>query len=187
MHKHICPQCEKTYEHAKKTRKFCSHSCSSTWHFSHSRKKMTPDEIRESRRIRARNYARKRNKNPEWKKYKLKMTNKSNKEVRLAVIMAYGGLACSCDHSGNPCGPKPIEFLCLDHIGGNGKEKGSGGYSLYRKLRKLHYPPGYRILCHNCNSSLGFYGRCPMSDTEIQQRWKTSPGNKKVRAHSPLL
>jgi hypothetical protein len=41
------------------------------------------------------------------------------------------------------------------------------------------------VLCHNCNSALGFHGHCPMSDTEFQQRWKTSPGHKKIRVQNP--
>lgn len=86
---------------------------------------------------------------------------------RLAVLMAYGGLICRCDHGGVPCGPKPFEFLAVDHIGGNGKRHEKSTQLIYRLIRE-GFPPGYRPLCHNCNLALGFYGRCPFSKTEVQ-------------------
>lgn len=36
-----------------------------------------------------------------------------------------------------------------------------GGTDFYRKLKQLGFPSGYRVLCHNCNQAIGFYGRCP--------------------------
>jgi hypothetical protein len=34
--------------------------------------------------------------------------------------------------------------------------------SLWTKLLRLGTPhPDYRVLCHNCNTALGFYGYCP--------------------------
>ena len=27
-----------------------------------------------------------------------------------------------------------------------------GGWSFYKYLKKKHYPPGYQVLCANCNS-----------------------------------
>ncbi len=62
------------------------------------------------------------------------------------------------------CGDTHIEFLCLDHIngGGNKERKIHGGTMGLRKyLRKNNYPPGYRVLCQNCNSSIGSFGYCP--------------------------
>lgn len=64
------------------------------------------------------------------------------------------------------CGEKEIEFLAIDHIfGGGNKEKKSlgvyGGIKFYSWLIKMDFPPRYRILCHNCNNALGFYGYCP--------------------------
>jgi hypothetical protein len=108
---------------------------------------------------------------PEWAEYRRKAAKKSREKYRLAVIMAYGGPICSCDHHGKPCGPHPIEFLAIDHINGQGKEVGARcGAVFYRKLRSLGYPPGFRVLCHNCNVSLGLHGKCPLSETEKQER-----------------
>jgi hypothetical protein len=182
----VCPTCKQSFQRHVKTAKFCSHSCHMVWRMNPSHERRTPEEKQEIKRRYANDKWHKMRGDPEWRKLKRQATNKHNKKIRLAALMAYGGLSCSCDHHGKPCGQKPIEFLALDHVGGNGKIPGEGGLPLCRKLRKLGYPSGYRVLCHNCNSSLGHYGRCPLSDTEVQQRWKTSPGNKKIRAQNQL-
>jgi len=181
----ICPTCKKRFQRNRKIARFCNHSCAMVWRMNASHERSTPGEKREVKRQYAKNKWNKKRGDPAWRKEKLEATKRYNRELRLSALIAYGGLSCSCDHHGKPCGPKPIEFLALDHAGGDGKENGRAkGYKHYRNLRDLGFPLGYRVLCHNCNSALGFYGRCPMSDTEIQQRWKTSPGNKKVRVQS---
>ena len=80
--------------------------------------------------------------------------------LRLATFEAYGGAKCAC------CGEGTHEFLGIDHLNDNGAEErrqgfASGGAAFYRRLQKLGYPPGYQILCHNCNMAKGFYGQCP--------------------------
>ena len=81
--------------------------------------------------------------------------------IRLGVLQHYSGGTphCAC------CGEKHMEFLCIDHIDGGGgkhrKELRGGSVLFYEWLRKQGYPSGYRVLCHNCNMSLGFYGYCP--------------------------
>ena len=57
----------------------------------------------------------------------------------------------------NYCGFQNIDALQIDHIHGGGnkdrEESGtSGGWSFYKYLKKKHYPPGYQVLCANCNS-----------------------------------
>jgi hypothetical protein len=67
----------------------------------------------------------------------------------------YGG-KCAC------CGESRIEFLAFDHINGNGKEhRGTSGSATFLKRLLKEKDPTIRILCHNCNMSLGFYGYCP--------------------------
>jgi hypothetical protein len=58
--------------------------------------------------------------------------------------------SCSC------CGETIWMFLALDHIDGGGHEqrKKLGGGGFWAWLRNNDYPPGFRVLCHNCN-----YGR----------------------------
>jgi len=79
---------------------------------------------------------------------------------KLRVVSHYsgGGNCCAC------CGEYHIEFLCIDHIDGGGTKRRAiegGGNSLYRWLHRMGYPDGYRVLCHNCNMSLGLLGYCP--------------------------
>lgn len=82
--------------------------------------------------------------------------------MREIVIKEYGG-KCAC------CGENKIEFLVIDHINGHGEKHRSslgcptGGYPFYAKLKKMDYPfkDELRVLCSNCNSSLGYYGYCP--------------------------
>lgn len=78
-------------------------------------------------------------------------------KTKLDVVNAYGRY-CSC------CGEGRIEFLCIDHINGGGAEERrviGRGHSFYRHLIKSEFPSGYRVLCHNCNFSLGKFGYCP--------------------------
>lgn len=53
------------------------------------------------------------------------------------------------------CGDKDIDHLTIDHIEGNGnkhrKISGCGsGTSLYYWLKRNNYPPGFQVLCMNC-------------------------------------
>jgi hypothetical protein len=75
------------------------------------------------------------------------------------LLSHYGGPICVC------CEETRLEFLTLDHIDGGGSDQ-------MRELRRLRtsfptwikkndYPPGFRVLCLNCNFSLGHYGYCP--------------------------
>ena len=88
------------------------------------------------------------------------------------VFGAYGGYICKC------CGEDEPMFLSIDHIDNNGaQERKAGlysgsGYSFYRWLRKTGFPPGYQVLCMNCQ--VGKHkngGVCP------HQSHLTSKGN----------
>jgi RNase P subunit RPR2 len=80
--------------------------------------------------------------------------------LKTEVLDHYGNI-CSC------CGESAVEFLSIDHIDGNGNKHkkevsyGSGGANFYIWLKKNNYPSGFRVLCHNCNQSLGYFGYCP--------------------------
>lgn len=90
--------------------------------------------------------------------YFKKYNKQKARENRLKVVEHYGG-KCAC------CGEDKIEFLALDHINGDGqaerKRLKRGGSSFYSYVIKNKYPDRYRLLCHNCNFSLGKYGYCP--------------------------
>lgn len=84
-----------------------------------------------------------------------------NQVFKRKAFEAYGGCFCAC------CGEAHIEFLSIDHIAGDGAEhrrelqRHSRGTVFYRWLSKHHYPPGFRVLCFNCNFALGAYHACP--------------------------
>ena len=81
------------------------------------------------------------------------------KEYRLKVLSHYsnGDKKCAC------CGEGAYEFLSIDHINGGGSQhrKSLGSKYIYSWLIKQSYPPGYQVLCHNCNMAKSFYGACP--------------------------
>jgi hypothetical protein len=67
-----------------------------------------------------------------------------------AAIEAYGGYRCGW------CGIDEPLVLCIDHVANNGRahrqEIGSlGGHRFYKWLRDSAYPPGFQVLCMNCN------------------------------------
>ena len=81
------------------------------------------------------------------------------KSLRNQIFKLYGG-QCEC------CGEATQEFLSIDHINGGGskhrKESNTYGTGIYRAILKEGYRPDrYRILCYNCNLSIGFNGYCP--------------------------
>lgn len=74
------------------------------------------------------------------------------------AIDGYGG-KCKC------CGEVEICFLTIDHVNNDGSERrrngeGSGDH-LYAKLIREGFPPGYQVLCMNCNFAKGLFGSCP--------------------------
>lgn len=76
---------------------------------------------------------------------------------RREAIDHYGG-KCVC------CGESRIEFLAFDHINKDGathRREDKAAKDMVHWLHRHKYPKGFRILCHNCNVSLGFYGYCP--------------------------
>lgn len=80
---------------------------------------------------------------------------------RIKVLSAYcdGELKCSCVK----CNETNPRFLSIDHINNDGadhrKSIGGGSY-LYDWLIKNDFPKGFRVMCYNCNLSLGFFGIC---------------------------
>lgn len=94
-----------------------------------------------------------------YKDYYKTSSEKYRQKIKLIALQYYGGNPpkCSC------CGEYRIEFLAIDHIDGGGSKhrKERKGQSIYQWLKINNYPNGYRVLCHNCNMSLGFYKYCP--------------------------
>jgi hypothetical protein len=93
-----------------------------------------------------------------------KRNNQKYKNLKFNVFSHYktdNKIQCSC------CGVNDLDILCTDHINGDGAkhrasgELGTHGQKIYSWLKRNNYPPGFRILCHNCNQSIGKYGYCP--------------------------
>lgn len=101
-------------------------------------------------------------KNKNWvskNKEKLrKYHNLRNKDVRIEVLEHYscGDLKCGC------CGERNVEFLTLEHVNGGGnKHRKQIHYPIFWWLKRNNYPKDYKVLCYNCNCSIGHYGYCP--------------------------
>jgi len=95
-------------------------------------------------------------------KQKISSNLKMRRLARLDCIKhySYGKNCCAC------CEEKHLEFLAIDHIGGGGhKHRKTLKEYLPLILKRQKYPKGYRVLCHNCNMSIGFYGYCPHDRT----------------------
>jgi len=74
--------------------------------------------------------------------------------LRNEVLDAYGS-HCAC------CGETKRHFLTIDHINNDGAEHRRKVGHTYSWLKKNNFPPGFQVLCYNCNCSKGFYGQCP--------------------------
>lgn len=86
-------------------------------------------------------------------------SQRTRRRLRIEVLQAYGGNkpACAC------CDEDKLEFLSIDHVAGGGRKHlvHIGQSGLYTWLKRNGFPPGFRILCHNCNQAIGAYGYCP--------------------------
>jgi hypothetical protein len=103
---------------------------------------------------------------------------------RLLALQAYGGEHPRCACPG--CKEDRMEFLAIDHIDGGGgihrramvaqqskgkkarRDQSPGGGTFFRWLRQNGYPPGYRVLCHNCNMARG-NSPCPVHEVQGQK------------------
>ena len=130
---------------------------------------LTPEERRKRQREAT---ARWRAKNPDhWKTYRVTSSKyqeyqeRYKLQVKADTLIAYGGNPpkCAC------CGESEPWFLTLDHINGGGererREENARGLYFYTRLRKRGWPPGYQVLCFNCNAAKHMVGICPHQDT----------------------
>jgi hypothetical protein len=101
----------------------------------------------------------------EWRKTHPDTQTKRYYKIKLKVFEHYcGGTPyCQCPH----CDVKEILFLTVDHINrdGNAHRKliGDGAWNLYWWLVRNNFPPGFQVLCYNCNYGRNktVDGRCP--------------------------
>lgn len=116
-----------------------------------------PCQARRAREWRASNREHARTKAAEWARI-------AHRRRRQAAIQRYGG-RCMC------CGESRIVFLAIDHVDGGGNRhrrsmsstgKMVGGSNVFAWLSRHGFPPGFQVLCHNCNFAKS-HGGCPHS------------------------
>lgn len=85
------------------------------------------------------------------------------RNLRREAMEHYGGAICAC------CGETVFRMLTIDHTRRNGaahrrrlKIEKRGNRTFFYWLRNKKYPPGFRVLCWNCNiASYWNGGVCP--------------------------
>ena len=112
---------------------------------------MPPEELRA---ISLKMVAARLAKRPPLSKQQLSSNRKAERDdLRKQCIAAYGG-KCAC------CRESTYEFLTIDHIDGGGRQHRKVIHNFYRWLRMNNFPPGFQVLCYNCNCCKGAYGSC---------------------------
>lgn len=118
-----------------------------------------PEKIRERTRKWYKTNREKVLKKTKTEEYKSNMRRRRH-NTKIEVLSHYsnGVLDCAC------CGENRIEFLTIDHLNGGGrkhrKELRAIGSEIYPWLKRNNYPPGFRVLCMNCNFAFGQCGYC---------------------------
>ena len=92
-------------------------------------------------------------------------TDKRSRDRKRDIVFDHYGRSCVC------CGTAEMVFLSIDHIEGGGTAhmkslggRSSAGSKLYKWLVKHNLPPGFQVLCRNCNwakYALGSLDHCP--------------------------
>jgi hypothetical protein len=94
-----------------------------------------------------------------WRERNPGVSAAMQRAARQACISHYSTTdppSCAC------CGEGEIVFLVLDHIDGGGNaERRAMGRNLFSTLRRRGFPPGYQVLCFNCNAAKTYQGICP--------------------------
>jgi hypothetical protein len=99
--------------------------------------------------------------NPEWVKGYEK---RFHARQRVTVLDHYGG-ACAC------CGEATPEFLTVDHVNNDGAQhRREGATNIYRWLVRNDFPPGFQLLCWNCNAAKQFSSGCPHQRAALIER-----------------
>jgi hypothetical protein len=95
--------------------------------------------------------------NPERARTKARERSRRFRDRALAAYSTTDPPSCAC------CGDSHYEFLCIDHVDGKGSahRKEVGSSNIYPWLNAHGYPPGFAVLCHNCNIARSIYGTCP--------------------------
>lgn len=107
----------------------------------------------------------------------------SRAKNKAIAFVHYGGIPPIC----NCCGESTLEFLVFDHINGGGiqdRQLRGAGPTFISNIIKTGFPSTLRILCNNCNHSLGIYGVCPhnnQSSTTVLLKRMPLKGTRRSR------
>lgn len=97
---------------------------------------------------------------------RIRAQNNASKLKKKIKVMEYYGGRCAC------CGENILAFLTIDHIandGGEHRKKISSGSGIYNWLATNNFPPGFQVLCFNCNCGRSVNGGiCPHKDRRIK-------------------
>jgi len=107
---------------------------------------MPTQEWRQRNKRRYREYQRVYFAKPGMKEKQSERARALHLRVKLEVFQHYSPeLKCQS------CGISDIRVLTIDHINGGGRAHiRGGGIMLYYWLRRSSYPPGFQVLCMNC-------------------------------------
>ncbi len=103
-----------------------------------------------------------------WRKENPERKKKQGEDWRNALknetLLHYGNsvIVCSCPG----CTETHSIFLTIDHIEGGGNAhrrelKIQSGTNFYLWLKRTGWPPGFQVLCFNCNHAKHALGKCP--------------------------
>ena len=93
-------------------------------------------------------------KNPD----KVRAARKNWHDKKREIVLNHYGNKCAC------CGETTKEFLEVDHInndGGRHRRTDKEARRITHWLIKNNFPPGFQILCSNCNRAKRIYKICP--------------------------
>lgn len=167
MSKGVCTKCgeEKELPYLHLQKRWCR-ECNTEYHRQYY--KANRERVNASGRQR---YKEQR-KDPEWVEKERQRGRKYWEALRHEVFMAYGGYRCAC------CGESEPQFLSIDHVNNDGADhrrelgydgngKGAGG-ATWRWLKANNFPPGFQVLCMNCNFGKARNGGiCPHEATSV--------------------
>ena len=111
----------------------------------------------QTRRVRSRDRMRRLRQDPATRQRLREQTSEWKRTLRYEVLSHYSGDQPSCAR----CGFSDLRALCLDHVGNDGaahrkellatQHRGASSGAFYVDVRRRHFPPGFQVLCHNCN------------------------------------
>jgi len=86
------------------------------------------------------------------------------KKRKKQIVLDHYGHVCACPG----CKITDFDFLTIDHIEGNGAahRKELGGQWVYTWLIANNFPPGFQLLCYNCNCAKKNKPACPVHNLE---------------------